>query len=798
MKECVHSIPLLRDIVDVRRCDKLLDEARAGTTRSDEVLGVLTSLCMSAATLTGNVSRRRLKTAIFATAFQAWTNALDVPLLAGLCLECAWRAGDSSAEPLPRRSTGAARLPDVHGVRADAGSQDCARQPTDVRGSRLMCGIFGILAHRPETVVDLTRLNVTAGVLGHRGPDHHAVFADERVGLVHTRLALVDLDARSNQPFWDSRARYCLVFNGEIYNFRQLRTELEADGVGFRTTSDTEVLLESIIHRGLDAMLPRLEGMFALYDTHEGSLTLARDRFGIKPLYVYDCDDAFAFASEIRALRPWIRFEPDVLSISSYLHGFGGPTSGHSFYRNVAIVPPGTVVVVTPGRRGCYRKFWQVQDFWQPDETARLSALKPRQIVDEVEERLFESVRMQLLADAPVGVLCSGGVDSSVITAMAARVHPNLAIFHANVPDRIAKSMPPLPWRSTSSSISKRSRFVIRTASRRWPMSCCTMASHSLPPNSVPFLMVSKLLHSNSVKAILSGEGADECYIGYPWLIFSLREFLLGLPTNVRSAYQLLRRGFARVLGNRTKRWRATNQTVARGRTIVLKQTSTRKRSGRIRSDRAAGGRPARAQRQGYCVRCCTGTMRLGWRQASKPAFLPRCEPRQPGRQPSVPHQGSGRADRAGQRASLPARQMGFSPGGGAIPAAISGSAQEARHSDFGSAAHADQPGVLQRFLCRRCFCAEPKGNRLPGTSREPGSPPEAPATRRLGASVPTRYATRSGEGAPREIRRTRVTFAGWTSRLSMYVGCKNTPDRSDDQSSCPTTIQLWASRRVA
>ena len=132
-----------------------------------------------------------------------------------------------------------------------------------------------------------------------------------------------------------AHARYCLVFNGEIYNFRELRTELEADGVAFRTTSDTEVLLESIIHRGLDAMLPRLEGMFAfaLYDTHEGSLTLARDRFGIKPLYVYDCDDAFAFASEIRALRPWIRFEPDVLSISSYLQGFGGPTSGHSFYR---------------------------------------------------------------------------------------------------------------------------------------------------------------------------------------------------------------------------------------------------------------------------------------------------------------------------------------------------------------------------------------------------------------------------------------------------------------------------------
>ena len=166
---------------------------------------------------------------------------------------------------------------------------------------------------------------------------------------------------------------------------------------------------------------------------NEGSLALARDRFGIKPLYVHDQDDAFVFASEVRALRPWIRFEPDMLSISSYLYGFGGPTSGYSVYKNVTIVPPGTVVVIRPGRRACYRRFWRVQDFWNSEEVARLKALKPSQIVDEVEERLFESVRMQLLADAPVGVLCSGGLDSSVITAMASRIHNNLAIFHANV-----------------------------------------------------------------------------------------------------------------------------------------------------------------------------------------------------------------------------------------------------------------------------------------------------------------------------------------------------------------------------
>jgi asparagine synthase (glutamine-hydrolysing) len=417
-----------------------------------------------------------------------------------------------------------------------------------------MCGIFGILAHGPAAAVDRSRLDLTACLLEHRGPDHHAVFADDRVGLVHTRLALVDLDARSNQPFWSQDGRYCLVFNGEIYNFRELRQELEADGVAFRTTSDTEVLLESVIRRGLDAMLPRLEGMFAfaLYDTSENSLTLARDRFGIKPLYVYDQDDAFAFASEVRALRPWIRFEPDMLSISSYLQGFGGPTSGHSLYRNVAIVPPGTVVVVKPGRRGCYRRFWAVQDFWEAGEVERLRALNPRQIVDELEARLFESVRMQLLADAPVGVLCSGGLDSSLITAMAARVHDNLAIFHANV-------VGPMSELDAATAVARHLKLDLQAVNVRDEDSITTipdvMLHYGHPftyhPNSVPFLMVSTLVRDHKVKAILSGEGADECYVGYPWLIFNLRRFLLESPASVHSVYRLLRRGLKRVLGDR-------------------------------------------------------------------------------------------------------------------------------------------------------------------------------------------------------------------------------------------------------
>jgi asparagine synthase (glutamine-hydrolysing) len=162
-----------------------------------------------------------------------------------------------------------------------------------------MCGIFGVIWHGSADVPDEHRLQRTARLLRHRGPDDTGIYADRGIGLVQTRLSLLDLSPRSNQPFWDKQRRYCLVYNGEIYNFKELRVEMEQQGIQFTTTSDTEVLLEGLINCGVEATLPKLEGMyaFALYDSLEKSLTLARDPFGIKPLFIYNGDYAFIFTS---------------------------------------------------------------------------------------------------------------------------------------------------------------------------------------------------------------------------------------------------------------------------------------------------------------------------------------------------------------------------------------------------------------------------------------------------------------------------------------------------------------------
>ena len=222
---------------------------------------------------------------------------------------------------------------------------------------------------------------------------------------------------------------------GEIYNFRELRALLEARGVVFQTTGDTEVLLESLLNFGVVAALPQLEGMFAfaLLDKETNEIVLARDRFGTKPLFTYSNNDVFLFASEIFTLLPWIEAEPNFPAISAFLLGFSGPTTGFTFLRHVKFVEPGTMIIVRPGKKPEPPTFTWLTDFADEKEAELLSATPEWRSIDILDDLLHRSVRSQLFADAPVGAFCSGGVDSALIMAIATKYHNNLAVFHANV-----------------------------------------------------------------------------------------------------------------------------------------------------------------------------------------------------------------------------------------------------------------------------------------------------------------------------------------------------------------------------
>ena len=390
-----------------------------------------------------------------------------------------------------------------------------------------MCGIFGVMWHRRDDVADRERLVCTARLLQHRGPDDAGILAEPGIGLVHTRLSLLDLNTRSNQPFWDGQQRFCLVYNGEIYNFLELRTALEQEGVCFRTTGDTEVVLEALLRWGVEAALPKLEGMFAfaLYDRQERSLLLARDRFGIKPLFLCETEGSLMFASEVRAFQPWTKLEPDVLMISSFLQHFSGPTKGFTFFKNVRFLDPGYLLTVTKGQQPRYRRFASLSDFIDGHERERLERASPRAIVNEFESALDHGVKLQLIADASVGALCSGGIDSAVILALAAKHHSNLAIFHADV-------VGPLSERAAAQTLARHLKLDLKATEVRdadfIEYIPDVLLHYGFPfyptPHPLPFMKVAQLVRANGVKAVLSGEGADECFLGYEPLIPKWRQ----------------------------------------------------------------------------------------------------------------------------------------------------------------------------------------------------------------------------------------------------------------------------------
>ena len=385
-----------------------------------------------------------------------------------------------------------------------------------------MCGISGLWQYPAISHPDSARLEQSGRLMSYRGPDHQGLFVDRGVGLVHTRLSLVDLNERSHQPFSDPSGQQLLVYNGEIYNFRELRQQLLAAGVSFETTGDTEVLLHCLMRFGLDETLAKLEGMFAFawYDRDVERLVLARDRFGMKPLFYHDDGDTLCFASEARALRPWVPLAPDHFSIAGWLQKGVPPTQGFSLYRGVRVLPPGTTLLAHRDKPPELCRFFHLVDFRDQQLTETLRKTPRRELVNRVDEGLSSSVAMQLAADVPVGAFCSGGVDSSVVMAMAAKQHSNLAIFHANVVGRHSE----YEAACELASHLKLDLLTVDIQDEDFLQQLPIVTRHFGAPiayrhDSLPLYMVAHLVREHGIRAVVSGEGSDEIFLGYKWLM---------------------------------------------------------------------------------------------------------------------------------------------------------------------------------------------------------------------------------------------------------------------------------------
>lgn len=296
-----------------------------------------------------------------------------------------------------------------------------------------MCGITGIFSF--NLVGKFNRIHVTAATMAleKRGPDFQDIFIDDHVALGHRRLSIIDTSSAGNQPMWDTTGRYCIIFNGEIFNFRELRNEMAAGGIQFRSASDTEVLLNLYI-RHKDRCLERLNGFFAfcIYDKLERTFFIARDRYGIKPLlYLFD-EDKFIFSSEMKTiLRYGIDRTLDYTSLYTYLHLNYIPAPA-TIFRNVRKLLPGHWMKVSAGKMEISKWY----DIPYVREQAEANTVTYEEAQKTFAALLEASVQRRLVADVPLGAFLSGGVDSSVVAGLASRHKPDLHTFSIGFRDQ--------------------------------------------------------------------------------------------------------------------------------------------------------------------------------------------------------------------------------------------------------------------------------------------------------------------------------------------------------------------------
>ena len=367
-----------------------------------------------------------------------------------------------------------------------------------------MCGICGIASlNGPADPHRLARMSAT---LVHRGPDSDGPFADGPVALAARRLAIIDLET-GDQPIANEDSTIHVVQNGELYNYRELRSGLERAGHRFRTHGDTEVLVHLYEEHGLD-FARRLRGMFsvALWDATRRRLVLARDRFGIKPLYYRATREGLEFASELRALP---RGEIHLDALEAFL-AFNSIPAPLTIFRDARKLPPGHVLVWEDGD-------FRIERFARPAPAAagELRGDDEAELVEELRARLRDSVRAHLVSDVPVGILLSGGIDSSALAALAAEESSEpLRTFSIGFEERSFDELGDARLVAERYGTNHRELVLRPDAARLLPALAEAFDEPFADSSALPTYLVSQLA-AEDVKVALSGEGGDELFGGY-------------------------------------------------------------------------------------------------------------------------------------------------------------------------------------------------------------------------------------------------------------------------------------------
>jgi asparagine synthase (glutamine-hydrolysing) len=402
-----------------------------------------------------------------------------------------------------------------------------------------MCGIFGIAAVRGRTPsLDDAAVARLRDMLAHRGPDDAGIWRHENIVLAHRRLSVIDTSHAGRQPMLlgdqavgpgESTAarrgdhespapRFALVYNGEIYNDAEVRSELSRRGVAFRSACDTETVLHAWAQWGTEA-LARLRGMFALaiYDTRMHTLTLARDALGVKPLYFRAGGGEIAFASEVRPLAAIAAARPNARVISAYLTTIRTVLGNETLFEDIYALRPGQMMQCDLASRGG-EPVVRLVDWWRGERVLDADP-EPERVVERVRTAVTDSIKRQLRADVPMCALLSGGLDSTIVAAVARREAPGLMTFAAGCPVPGGDGSDDLSMaRLAAATLGTRHAEAHITRglfAERWRWMVERMSSPLSTPNEVAIYEVARLLRERGCIVTLSGEGADELFAGY-------------------------------------------------------------------------------------------------------------------------------------------------------------------------------------------------------------------------------------------------------------------------------------------
>ena len=394
-----------------------------------------------------------------------------------------------------------------------------------------MCGIAGMVDWRAATSADALRSIADAMIetVRHRGPDAGDVWveAEGGVALGQRRLAIIDLSPGGAQPMHSADRRFVITFNGEIYNYRDIRRELQAAGHSMRSDSDTEVLLEACALWGVEAAIERAIGMFAfaLWDRKTRSLTLARDRLGIKPLYYAATPERILFASQLKAFRPAPHWKPtiDEDAVVGYLrHAY--IAQPRTIYREAEKLAPGHILTLREGSTPSPKCFWDLRGIAVAGQRRNDPVPDPREAADRLDALLRDSVKLRMIADVPLGAFLSGGIDSSTVVALmqaqSTRAVKTFSIgFHESGYDeaQCAKQVAAhLGTDHTEFYVEPRHALDVIPHLADW------FDEPFADPSQIPTYLVSELTRKH-VTVALSGDGGDELFAGYNRYVWAER-----------------------------------------------------------------------------------------------------------------------------------------------------------------------------------------------------------------------------------------------------------------------------------